>query len=329
MFQAEPILWLQSYGSPFVNMIMSTVSLLGYSIVYGVLIAIITFGINLRKGLSIFIILAIGGIMTDGLKRGLKFPRPSDIDIRITEPDHEATLHLTEVGSATSFWSLPSSEAMEAVCQQRYWSYGLPSGHVSAATAFLIGLFFFFRKRPIMIFSVFWILLMALSRMYLGRHYLADVIGGLLVGVTAVLIGVYLLKPLKVEDSVKPESKSFLRICIFVIPLLFLVPVFHLLDADNVGRLAGLVVTYFVITRIGQSTDAGKVWQRVARILLSVMAFYAIHFPIDFLIGDTRWEDTRVTMMLTTFLLSSIPFTLAFMVSRKLNLYQNNEFQFS
>ena len=136
MFQVEPIIWLQSFESPFITWLMSTISLLGYSMVYGILISIITFGINLRKGLAIFMILAIGGIMTDGLKKGLKFPRPSDIDVRVIEPSQELAERLVELGGANSFWSLPSEEAIERTKIQTDWSYGLPSGHVSAATSF-------------------------------------------------------------------------------------------------------------------------------------------------------------------------------------------------
>ena len=200
MFQVEPIIWLQSFESPFITWLMSTVSLLGYSMVYGILISIITFGINVRKGLAIFMILAIGGIMTDGLKRGLKFPRPSDIDSRVIEPGQVPSGRLVDLGGANSFWSLPSEEAIEAAKIQTDWSYGLPSGHVSAATAFLLGLFFFYRKRGLLMFSVCWIILMALSRMYLGRHFIADVIRGMIVGGLAVLIAVFLFKSLEIES---------------------------------------------------------------------------------------------------------------------------------
>jgi len=322
MFQVEPIIWLQSFESPIITWLMSTVSLLGYSMVYGVLISIITFGINLRKGIAIFMILAIGGIMTDGLKRGLKFPRPSDIDVRVIEPGQEPSGRLVDLGGANSFWSLPSEEAMEAVKIQTNWSYGLPSGHVSAAAAFLLGLFFFYRKRGLFIFSACWIILMALSRMYLGRHFIADVIGGILVGGLAVLIAVWLFKWLEIKSYKKLRPLAFLRISCLVIPLVLLTPLIELLDADNVGRLFGLIVAYFVINKMGQNSDAGKFWLRVARILVAVIVSFALYLAINFMIDAIGWEDTQMADLVTTFLVTGPPFIVSFVILRRLKLYR-------
>lgn len=322
MFQVEPIIWLQSFESPFFTWLMTTVSSLGYSVVYGILISIITFGINVRKGLAIFMILAINGIMTDGLKRGLKFPRPSDIDVRVIEPGQVPSGRLVELGGAAGFWSLPSPAAMEAVKNQSNWSYGLPSGHVSAATAFLLGLFFFFRKRGILVFSVCWILLMALSRMYLGRHFIADVLGGMLVGGLAVLIAAMLLKPMNVEGYEPMKPLAFLRIACLVIPLVLLTPLIKLLDADNVGRLFGLVAAYFVINKMGHHSDAGKFWLRVGRILVAVLASSVIYFLVKLTIDAIGWEDTQMANLVTTFLLTGPPFLISVVVLKRLKLYR-------
>ena len=55
MFQAEPILWLRSFESPAVNMLMGWVSLLGYSIVYSILIMILAFGYRVRPTVCLMI----------------------------------------------------------------------------------------------------------------------------------------------------------------------------------------------------------------------------------------------------------------------------------
>ncbi|WP_366915435.1 phosphatase PAP2 family protein [uncultured Psychroserpens sp.] len=302
---------------------MSTVSLLGYSMVYGILISVITFGINLRKGLAIFMILAIGGIMTDGLKRGLKLPRPSDIDVRVIEPGQQPSGRLVDFGGANSFWSLPTKEAIVAVKNQTNWSYGLPSGHVSAATAFLLGLLFFYRKKGLLIFSVCWVILMALSRMYLGRHFIADVIGGVLVGGLAVLIAVFLFKSLEINSYKKLKPPAFSRISYFVIPLVLLTPFIGLLDADNIGRLLGLIVAYFIINQIGQNSDSGKTWLRVARIFIAVILSLVMYLILNYIIKAINWEDTQMADLVTTFLQTGPPFLVSFVILRKLNFYSN------
>ncbi len=326
MFQVEPILWLQAFESPFFNSFMSLISSLGYSIIYGVLIAIITFGINLRKGLAIFMILAIGGIMTDGMKRGFQFPRPSDIDVRINQPGYMPTPKLVDNGGAEDFWALPTKGAMEATKRQIDWSYGFPSGHVSAAVAFMFGLFFLYRKKGLLIFAICWTILMCLSRMYLGRHFLADVIGGVCVGMLAIWIASILLKQLDVEGYIKLDKEAFTRLAYFTVPLVLLVPFIVLLDADNVGRLFGLGVAYFVINKMGHNSDKGTIWKRILRILLSFVLFFPFELFVNFMI-DTMGlnEDLRLVMLITTFLLTSLPFIFTVKVSKYLRLYVKDD----
>lgn len=201
MFQVEPIIWLQSLESQFLTWLMSTISLLGYTPVYAIILVILIFGVRLKQSLFVFLTILICGILTDGLKDDLMFPRPSDIDIRVIEPGHERPPLLVNQGGAEDFWSLPSSEAMAAAKIQTDWSYGLPSGHVALATTFFLGIAFFFRSRSVLVFSVFWIILMALSRMYLGRHFIADVLGGMLVGIFSVAVAAFLIRPLNTTDS--------------------------------------------------------------------------------------------------------------------------------
>jgi len=321
MFQIEPILWLQSFESPILTTLMATVSSLGYSVVYGTLIIVLVFGFNFKKGLFLFLLMFIGGILTHGLKSGLKLPRPSDIDIRINEPNRAASQKLVEMGGADSFWSLPSSGAMAAVKIQNDWSYGFPSGHVSAAAVFFLGLFFFFRKKGMLLFALSWVLLMALSRMYLGRHFVADVLGGIVVAGVAILIGFFLLRPLKMEDSKAPNGKAFLRLTGFALTLVFLTPFIEILDADNIGRLAGIIVAYYFTTKIALSSDQGTIWQRLGRILVAVIMFFVTNQLISNIMDSMAWEDIRWLSLIASFLIISLPFIAAFTISSRLNLY--------
>ena len=300
---------------------MATVSLLGYSIVYGILLAVITYGLNLRKGLAIFMVLVIGGIATYGLKNGLKFPRPSDIDIRVNEPNHAPTLKLVDQGAGEFFWSLPKEEAMEAAKIQKNWSYGLPSGHVSAATAFVLSLFLFFRKKGLFIFALSWIVLMALSRMYLGRHFIADVLGGALVGIAAVFLGKFLLRPLDVLGTSLLEKRAFVPILLLVIPLIVLSPFIQIIDADNVGRLLGLVLAYFAINQIGYSTEDGNIKQRFLRTFVAIVCSALLAFLVDYGTTVIGFSEAQLPTLTKTFLSTSVPFIGAFVVLKRLKFY--------
>lgn len=79
--------------------------------------------------------------------------------------------------------------------------FSFPSGHVACATAIAIflGLFLFtcFRKRGertlIVLSCTTYVALVALSRMYLGKHYLTDLLGGFAISAVVCTLGIWLM----------------------------------------------------------------------------------------------------------------------------------------
>jgi membrane-associated phospholipid phosphatase len=69
-------------------------------------------------------------------------------------------------------------------------SFGLPSGHAQAVTAMWGYVAFRLRRRWVWAVALFMIVMVSLSRVYLGKHFATDVLGGALVGV--VLIAGYI-----------------------------------------------------------------------------------------------------------------------------------------
>lgn len=62
--------------------------------------------------------------------------------------------------------------------------YSFPSGHTTTAASFYSSVAFFFRKKGLSIICAVMILLVGLSRIYLGVHWPLDVAGGLFLGIT-------------------------------------------------------------------------------------------------------------------------------------------------
>lgn len=84
-------------------------------------------------------------------------------------------------------------------------NYSFPSGHTMAITALYLFFIFFLWKSPLTksikiiltIVSLVIIIAVSFSRIYLGVHYLSDVLGGLFCSTAIVLILLHFYKPLK------------------------------------------------------------------------------------------------------------------------------------
>ena len=200
MFSVDPHIWLQTVLAwPWMLPLMEAVSALGYAPAYAIAIAVITFGVRLRVGITLMLAIALMTGTTYYIKHTADLPRPSDVDARVLNKGKTGRA-LVDAGGATTFWSLPSDQAIAAFrTKPGERDHGLISGHVGTATAAVVAILLAWGIRQPLI----WLLaalgypaLMALSRMYLGRHFLADVLGGWVIGIVAGVIAWQLIKQL-------------------------------------------------------------------------------------------------------------------------------------
>ena len=84
-------------------------------------------------------------------------------------------------------------------------SPAFPSGHTANAATVVVLLALLLRRRWIAVAGAAYVVLMALSRTYLGAHWVTDTIGGTLVGAAvAVLVWVLFAQKLRDERTARP-----------------------------------------------------------------------------------------------------------------------------
>ena len=157
---------LYELGGDFMTKIMDLISLLGWKGAFLILLSLtlIFFKKTRRFGTAMAIGLAVGVLFVNVyLKVVVARPRP------YTHEEYAA------------LWALVGQNVESDFC--------FPSGHTNAAFAAMVPVFILGKKRWSWLALVFGVL-MAVSRVYLVVHYPTDVIGGMITGTVAGMIGV-------------------------------------------------------------------------------------------------------------------------------------------
>jgi membrane-associated phospholipid phosphatase len=333
LFQTEPILYLQALGTEWFTFLMVLITSMGSPAFFAGIIIVTTFGIDFKKGFLLFQLLLWTALITEAFKVLFAFPRPDFVDNRVLNLEDGVKNTSPFNGNGESgFFKLPDREILEAFRLQDVFPdspFGLPSGHVALTTALWGGTSSIFNSRTISRMAPAVVLLIAFSRMYLGRHFLGDILGGAALGLIILVIFTCFLKsPLKndffkkenFEPSFRQKNLSFYSV-MFVIPALL--TALSLVSGEVAGFFLGTNTAYLLIIQKGLPEDAGDAGQRATRVFIALMLFGVSSLVLD--AGfDTAGTASYLGTTFIEFLESFIPaFTIWVSVSicMKLNLY--------
>lgn len=285
MFQTEPILFLQSLASDWLTALMSAATRSAYPDVLGALVLVVAFGINFRAGLILGQAVLWTELVTGFLKELLALPRPSDVDSRVglmlDGGRNEA--QFTAAGGKGLF-DLPDPRAIAAVRLGPTPSFGFPSSAVSTATAFWGGAAMTFRSARLLALAAAIIAVTALSRLYLGRHFIADVAGG-------VVLGAAVLGSLR-RSAVKPLwyfRSPLWPPMLALLPLIVFLALPHI-DPGSAGGLTGLNAARMLVDGRSLPADRGRLWQRIARVGVAVGLYVAVAALVGLLLRTVAIE---------------------------------------
>ena len=274
MFDLHPVIWLQSWASPALTAVMNGISLLGYTRAYIAITALLAFGFRLRPAIALLVLIGLNGAFTDIAKTAAATPRPDWTSAEVR---------------ALSLYAKDLRDREADTPTEMEDSYGFPSGHVSATTAFMVGLALLLKfKRRGWSLVVAWIALMALSRMYLGRHFLGDVVGGVAVGLAAVAVGFLALQASQLARELRAHHAWPAHRIISVATVLaggaLLV---GLPDAGDAGRLLGTAIGVLVLVNHDVFEFGWSIRARVLLVLSAAMGYGAAWGVMTLVLKET------------------------------------------
>ncbi len=288
MFQTGIHIALQSQAAHWLTWLMIQITATGYYKFVIVMVVAMLFGISLRKGFILFQIIAWTAVLSEIAKQFFGLPRPFFADSRVAclDPGLDAATPFRAMGGK-DFFDLPARAVIDAY-RLKGMSFGFPSGHASGATAIWGGLAVVFRKRRLAWLAPFLVALIALTRLYLGVHFLADVLGGALLG------GLVLLAAWELIGSDTGRERFFAAgrarlgtampavlyyFFLFVLPVLLVL--FSLFNAMFAGFFVGLNAAFTLSLRSGLPGDKGSLQVRLARVLLGGLLFWMLHLALS------------------------------------------------
>lgn len=325
MFQTGIHQALQSWGSDFLTQLMQWITSLGNSEVAMALILLVVFGFNLRKGFLLFQLIAWTALVGHMAKRFFGLPRPFFVDqgVQCLDPYFKGFTPLPGM-AAPEFWSLPPDQVVEAYRQARL-PFGFPSGHSYGAVSLWGGLALYLNSRTLKWLAPLMIFLLAFTRLYLGVHFLADVLGGLLLGGGMLYLAWRLwgrdwsVERLKIGGSpIRLLSPHMLYL--FYLPLVLLF--FRLISPSLTGHYLGANAAYLLAAWAGGlPVEKNAPGQRLLRVLLAAVLVVLGNLAAGGLVGLLPGLPIYVQKFLAPFLGTSVSFLGSFSLMKRIGLY--------
>lgn len=258
----EVIVAIQTIRSPMLDAFFRGVTFLGNAEFYLLLAPIIIWCVNYRLGARVGLLLLFSAYINETLKNLFMRPRPCE-----PRPD---------------------------VCIDHADGYGIPSGHSQNAIVFWGVIAQWIGTAWGWIAAILLMLLIGISRIYLGVHFPTDVFVGWAIGI--VILGTYLLVGKRVEAWLGELSLTAQILLALLLPLLLLAIQPNDVMVQLTGTLAGIALGVALTMRYLDFDAGGLIWKRAVRFLLGVAVVAAIYFGLRFIFpaeGDSLYAVFR------------------------------------
>jgi membrane-associated phospholipid phosphatase len=248
----------------------------------------ILFGVDLRKGFVLVHVVTWTAFVTSWAKDFFALPRPFHIDAAVRAIGKDFAPTPFKGSGVQTFWGFPDKTAIEFARWYYGRGFGFPSGHTSGAVSLYGGLAVLFPRKPVILMCGLLMLLVPFSRLYLGRHFIADVLGGYALGAVFVLMvhaGVLNISAMKNflffagQWSAEKTEKIFLALYLIGLPLLIMLMFPG--HAVYPALLLGLNLGFYMVGVNGLPDDRGTIPRRIMRVCISALVFLMTRYLFE------------------------------------------------
>lgn len=262
----DVIIFLQDFRNVFFDFFFSFISFLGEEYVYIFFLSIVYYTYDKKMGEFLAITLGLSATVNTILKNIVCAPRPFEKYPTLVENLRPET-------------SLGNS---------------FPSGHTQNFSTVLFSLSFYKNKLAFFYVSTVLVLLMMLSRMYLGVHFLEDVV---VAGILGLIIAYFLNK---LYNKYYDNSVILHRIYFFIV--LLVLPFVFLLNGEDFfksyGLLIGFVLGIIIEKKYINFSVNVKLTHKVIRVFLGMVIMVGIQQGFKILFGIIAEDGSNLMNVL-------------------------------
>jgi membrane-associated phospholipid phosphatase len=294
--------WIQSMGT-WLKIPMQVFSFLGTQNAYILVMSWLYWCVNSQLGIRIGIILLSSNGLNTAFKWIFHSPRP--------------------------YWINPNIKALAIES-----SFGIPSGHAMVSTSVWGRIAMWVKKPWVILVIVIMLFFIGFSRLYLGVHFLSDVVAGWLLGISLLIFLSFAEKPLakwlnKQKMSIIILFAFLTSISIIIFFMLLKVPFnqwqipeswinnsqiaapgsvidpFKIKDIVLLsGTWFGLIAGYFWIKKMGNFNQKGNLFQLVIRFLIGFVGIVILVFGLNSILPEMETWFSFTLIYLQYFLVS-------------------------
>jgi len=263
------VVFMQGFRNGFFDFFFSFISFLGEEYVYILLFAIIYYTYDKKMGEFMAITLGLTATVNTIIKNIVSAPRP--------------------------FQKYP--ELIENLRPETSLGKSFPSGHTQNFSTVLFSGAFFTKKKVLFYVSSALVLLMMLSRMYLGVHFFEDVVVAAILGIS-ISYGAFIVFNKLFDDTAKLHK-------LYVIVLIVIFPFLFFINGEDFFKSYGLLIGFvfgIMIEKKYINFDMNvKVIHKVLRVVLGLIIMVGIQQGFKILFGIFADDGTTLLNMLNLF----------------------------
>ncbi|BCC29384.1 hypothetical protein bcgnr5378_09580 [Bacillus cereus] len=258
--------WMISLEGSVLTAFLKLVSIIANETLYLIVISISYWCVSKRKAFHMIVMLCFSGYIGIMVKEFMKIPRPYTYD------------------------------GIEALYEKSAAGYSFPSTHVQLSTTFWGSFMILCKKRIVWIIGIIFIILVAISRLYLRVHWLSDIIGAVLFSV----IVVYLYT--KVTMGLSDRNFILLQRIILAVSLIMYVMTSQVDNLKLLGVLTGSTIGIMLENHFINMNESNDFKMQVVKTVLGLSIMLIMQFILKKVIPDMYYLRYAVTGITITFL---------------------------